>query len=175
MKKPTVIIVSVITIGIVLGLYLLGFKYGYSSLQTKYLIIPAVIIGFFLIVAALLIIIFLVDIIKSSRGVKKQSSLYDEIRLILRNTLIPLGFNEHEQNVGWIMTVEFLRDKYLVRLGCHIADGDYILVASSKGDVDEEGKEIYDISVNGDKANGEDFKTQASANLKAWLIKMNLK
>ena len=169
MKRKVLLIARILVVGIIVALYLLGFSYGYSRVEIRYFTYLAIIGAIILLVVLFVTLVFIGNFINSLMGVRKQPSLYDEVRSILRDTLLPLGFEEHEQNAGWVRTVEFSRGNYLLKLGAHMADGEFFLTADSQPQGAKKFYKLHDFSVEGNESIANAFKTQITKKLNAWL------
>jgi len=127
MKRKVLLIARILVVGIIVALYLLGLSYGYSRVEIGYFTYLAIIGAIILPVVLFVTLVFIRNFINSLMRIRKQPSLYDEVTSILHDTLLPLGFEEHEQNAGWVRTVQFSRGKYLLKPGAHMADGEFVL------------------------------------------------
>jgi len=66
---------------------------------------------------------------------RSRPKFFEEMRSVLRSSLLPLGFAERGEQMGWVRTSTFSHGEYTVSLLTHSADLDFILSAASKSEI----------------------------------------
>lgn len=101
--------------------------------------------------------------------------VYIELRSHLRDTLLPAGFKEEQNDVGLGFTTTYSLGELSVRLGKDLREDQYFFgVASKSNFVERDGKPVNvpnydDIEEYGGKLT-EDFKNQVRKKLTDWLV-----